>query len=94
MAMMIDPEEKGGSWLSRREEQEVMVVDKARSIEEKPTVVKVTDRGRTGVVRTVRRGRDERELQLRKGQVMVEGREEEEQGKALMQRRGIFCSPE
>ena len=26
MAMMIDPEEKGGSWLSRREEQEVMVV--------------------------------------------------------------------
>ena len=29
-----------------------MVVDEARSIREKPTVVKVTDRGRTGVVRT------------------------------------------
>ena len=70
------------------------MVDEARSIEEKPTVVKVTDRESTGVVRTVGRGRDEGELQLRKGQVMVEGREEEEQGKALMQRRGIFCSPE
>ena len=37
---------------------EAFVVDEAQSIEEKPIVVKVTDRGRTGVVMTGQEGED------------------------------------